>query len=366
MLLKVLIRLYVYCIMLRSILLLSLLAIAAHANGQSYQLKAINTGNNATYRGLSVAADDAVWVSGSKGWVGRTVNGGNSWIFGQVKGYEHCDFRTVYGLDSNNAVIANAGSPAYILHTSDAGKSWKKVYENKDSAAFIDGVDFWNRKRGIMHGDPINGHMLLLYTSNGGKTWHEKRKSNSPKMTQGEASFAASGTSICCLRRGTVVVATGGAVANLHLSQSGGRRWRTIPTPMVAGSSSTGIYSVIALRSAGSWLITGGNYKNDTASTNNCFYTYNKGKKWHAPQHSTRGYRECVAAIDTERPAKKSKTRTLVAVGPTGMDISVDDGLNWLPLNNEKGYHVLQPSNNQNKLFVAGSNGKLAIISTIE
>ncbi len=351
--------------MQRSILLLWLLMTGFMVNAHQYPIKTVNTGNNATYRGLSVAADDAVWVSGSKGWVGRSVNGGDSWVFGQVSGYEQCDFRTVYGLDSNNAVIANAGSPAYILRTSDGGKSWERVYENKDSAAFIDGADFWNRKRGIMHGDPINGHMLLLHTRNGGKTWKEKGKSKCPKMKEGEASFAASGTSILCLRRNTVVVATGGMAANLRLSRNGGRRWRTIPTPMVAGISSTGIYSIMPI-AMWCWVIAGGDYKNDTATANNCYYTHNKGKIWTAPAHSTRGYRECLTVIDDERPAKKSKTRTMIAVGPSGMDISADDGANWRRLNDEKGYHVIRPSNNQNKLFVAGSNGKLAIISTVE
>ena len=347
--------------MQRYVLLLWLLVIAVTTNAQQYKLKTIPTGNNATYRGLSVAADDAVWVSGSKGWVGRSVNSGDSWVFGQVSGYEHCDFRTVYGLDSNNAVIANAGSPAYILRTSDGGKSWKKVYENKDTAAFIDGTDFWNRKRGMMHGDPINGRMLLLHTHNGGKTW--KEKGQRPKMKEGEASFAASGTSIRCLRQSTIVVATGGVVANLYLSRNGGKRWRTIPTPMVAGSTSTGIYTLMPLVSMWRWVIAGGDYKNDTASANNCYYTHNKGKIWTAPEHSTRGYRECLTVIDDERPAKKSKTRTMIAVGPTGMDISANDGVDWQPLNDEKGYHVIKSSNDQQNLFAAGSNGQLAVIS---
>jgi photosystem II stability/assembly factor-like uncharacterized protein len=339
------------------------MAIAISANAQQYKLKTIPTGNDATYRGLSVAADDAVWVSGSKGWVGRSVNGGDSWIFGQVKGYEQCDFRTVYGLDSNNAVIANAGSPAYILRTSNGGKSWEKVYENKDSAAFVDGADFWNRKRGMMHGDPINGRMLLLHTRNGGRTWKENRKR--PKMKEGEASFAASGTSILCLRHSTVVVATGGVVANLYVSCNGGRRWRTIPTPMIAGSSSTGIYTIMPI-AMWCWVIAGGDYKNDTASANNCFYTDKKGKKWSAPLHTTRGYRECLTAIDDIRTSKKSKIKAMIAVGPTGMDISVDFGVTWLPLNDEKGYHVIKTSNDQQQLYVAGSNGKLAIINTTE
>ena len=56
----------------------------------------------------------------------------------------------------------------------------------------------------------------------------------------------------------------------------------------------------------------------------------------------------------------------MIAVGPAGMDISVDFGVTWLPLNDEKGYHVIKTSNDQQQLYVAGSNGKLAIINTTE
>ena len=114
------------------------------------------------------------------------------------------------------------------------------------------------------------------------------------------------------------------------------------------------------------WVIAGGDYKNDTASANNCYYTHKKGKKWETPEHTTRGYRECLTAIDDRRTSKKSKIKAMIAVGPTGMDISVDHGVTWLPLNDETGYHVIKTSNNQNKLYVAGSNGKLAIISITE
>jgi photosystem II stability/assembly factor-like uncharacterized protein len=330
-----------------------------------YSLQYVDTRTDASFRGLSVADENAIWVSGSKGWVGRTANGGASWSFKQVPGYEKCDFRTLYAFDSNNAIIANAGSPAYILRTSDGGASWKQVYENTDSAAFIDGIDFWDGvggKRGVIHGDPINGRMLLLYTRDGGKTWKERR--NSPKMSEGEASFAASGTAIRCFLHSTVVVATGGKTSNLYLSRNTGRRWRTIHTPMLAGSASTGTYSFMSGRARWCWLIAGGDYRRDTVRADNFFYTLNKGKTWQAPATTTRGYRECLAQIEDERPAKKSRTRTTFALGPSGIDISADDGLNWKPLSDEKGFHVIKPAKDHNRMFLAGGNGKLAIMKT--
>lgn len=350
-----------------TILLLFILLIATASYGQMYSLQYIDTRVNTSFRGMSVAQDGAVWISGSKGWVGRITDSGNRRRFLRVPGYEDCDFRTVYAFDADHAILANAGSPAYILHTSDGGYTWKEVYKNTDSAAFIDGVDFWNKKAGLIHGDPINGRMLLLYTKDGGRTWKERKQKHRPVMGQGEASFAASGTAIGCTLHGAVVVAVGGKSSKLYFSRNRGRRWRSIPTPMLSTSESTGIFSFMFCRgSVWHWMVAGGDYRNDTVSTANFFYSNNKGKDWHAPQATTRGYRECLAQIDTDSTSKKSRTRATFAVGPSGIDISHDDGLNWKRLSDEKGFHVMKPSIDGNRIFLAGANGKLAIMRTTE
>ncbi len=60
-------------------------------------------------RGLSVVDDRVAWFSGSKGHVGRTINGGITWTVQQVKDFEKVDFRSLYAFDSLQAIIANAG-----------------------------------------------------------------------------------------------------------------------------------------------------------------------------------------------------------------------------------------------------------------
>jgi photosystem II stability/assembly factor-like uncharacterized protein len=343
------------------LLLLQLVSATSYSQSAPYTLQYIDTKTDASFRGLSVADAHAVWVSGSKGWIGRSTNGGKDWAFKQVPGYETCDFRSLYAFDSSNAIVANAGSPAYILITHDGGTNWQQVYKNTDSAAFIDGVDFWDKKHGLIHGDPINGRMLLLYTKDGGNTWAER--SNSPKMNAGEASFAASGTAIRCLNPRRVVIAGGGKTSRVFFSRNRGNRWRSIPTPMLAGTQSTGIYTIMPTDVIGHWLVAGGDYTRDTMKKDNCYYTHNKGKKWIAPAATTRGYRECLAQIDDVRPAKRSLRKTTFAVGPSGIDVS-SDWVNWEPLSDEKGFHVVRPSIDNDVLFIAGSNGKLAIMKT--
>lgn len=337
---------------LRIIFILGLFSFTSFA--QQYSLQFVEAKADASFRGISVADKNAVWVSGSKGWIGRSTDGGVNWTFSKVKGYEQCDFRSLYAFDSNNAVIANAGSPAYILRTADGGNSWKQVYENRDSAAFIDGMDFWGDKQsGLIHGDPINGRMLLLYTADAGSSWKELK---GPELSEGEASFAASGTTIKCFDGKSVLVATGGMVSELYISKDKGQSWRAISTPMLSGSTSTGTYTM--MRDEGCWLLAGGDYKRDSIRTGNFYYSTNEGKTWQAPKHTTRGYRECLAQT------RKGKQKTMFAVGPAGIDISTDEGVNWKPLSDEKGFHVMKPSKDGKLMFLAGSNGKLAVMKT--
>lgn len=345
-------------------LFLFIMLLPALCFGQQYALQYVDTKTDASFRALSVAGDSAVWVSGSKGWVGHSLNNGKDWTFNQVPGHETRDFRTLYAFDADNAIIANAGSPAYILRTTDGGANWQQVYENTDSAAFIDGTDFWNKKDGMIYGDPINGRMLLLYTKDGGKTWKKRR--NSPEVAEGQASFAASGTNISCFLHGAVVIAAGGKKSTLFFSRNRGRRWRGIPTPMLATSESTGIFSLANDVYVFEWYIAGGDYRNDTLQKDNFFYSPRKGREWHAPETTTRGYRECLALVYDTETSKKERLKAMFAVGPSGIDISTDYGVNWKPLFDEKGFHVIKKSREYNTLFVAGGNGKLAIMRVVE
>lgn len=328
------------------------LLFVCQASGQQLHFKAIAIDTAYSFRGLSVVDDSVAWVSGIKGVVGRSTNGGHAWTFKQVKDFEKKDFRTLYAFNAQEAVIANAGSPACVLRTADGGKNWSVVYTNKDSAAFFDGIDFWNDQEGIIYGDPIQGRMLLLKTTDGGKTWQELPLESRPQMAEGEASFAASGTGIRCGRHERVVIATGGKRSRLFTSGDGGKNWTSREMPIIQGRSSTGIFSFAFSDCCPDGIIVGGDYLNDTLKQAHVFYT--PGKDWKAPITGTGGYRECVEMLDENGMA--------IAVGPGGSDLTVDGGKNWKPLG-YTGFHVIRKAR-KGKLVLAAGNKRISIVQS--
>src|SRR4051812_22656798 len=107
-------------------------------------IKLLNPGSKASLRGLSVVDDKTVWVSGSAGTVGRSLDGGDTWKWMTVKGFEKIDFRDIKAFDRKTAVIMGITDPAYILKTTDGGDNWKIVFEDKRKGMFLDAMDFWN------------------------------------------------------------------------------------------------------------------------------------------------------------------------------------------------------------------------------
>jgi hypothetical protein len=175
----------------------------------------LQQGKSTSIRGLSVVDDSIAWLSGSKGTAAITHNGGKTWDWQQVKGFEKADFRDIEAFSDKEAIIMSSGTPALILKTIDGGVNWQVKYKNTDTAYFFDAMDFANSRRGLVLGDPINGKFVLMETVDGGEKWHIFK--NLPSALPGEAAFAASGT---CIRSGKdeiggqneIIVVTGGSV----------------------------------------------------------------------------------------------------------------------------------------------------------
>ncbi|MBL7871400.1 MAG: photosystem II stability/assembly factor-like protein [Cyclobacteriaceae bacterium] len=324
--------------------------VATHVFAQTLSIKNCEIDIKSSFRGLSVVNDSVVWVSGSAGWVGRSLNGATTWSFKQVAGFEKVDFRSLYAFDSQTAIIANAGSPASILLTTNGGETWKSVYTNTHKDAFFDGVDFWDKKQGVIYGDPIDGRMLLVKTIDGGKTWQEFPDAQRPLLEEGEASFAASGTGIRCYDKSLLMISTGGKVSRLYSTTNFGKKWTVQSPPVIQGESSTGIFSFAFRNNSG--ILVGGDYLKDSLRVQHIVLTKNAGKDWNAPTTPTRGYRECVEYISDQ---------IVISTGPSGTDVSHNGGMDWSFISDEKGFHVVRKART-GKLIVIAGNAKIGKI----
>src|SRR6187200_2164681 len=154
---------------------------------RSQSIEILQTGTKTSLRGLSVVSDKIVWVSGSNGMVGKSIDAGKTWQWINVKGFEKRDFRDIEAWDANTAIIMAIAEPAVILKTTDAGVNWKVTYENKSTGMFLDAMEFRDKKNGMVIGDPLKDKLFVATTNDAGESWHETAYENLPKVDSGEA-----------------------------------------------------------------------------------------------------------------------------------------------------------------------------------
>src|SRR6185503_429123 len=178
---------------------------------QKPEVQLVTSGTNSSLRGLCVVNDNVIWVSGSNGTVGKSLNSGKKWNWMTVKGFENKEFRDIEAFDANTAIIIAIDSPAYILKTIDGGDTWKVVYENRTKGMFLDAMEFWNEQAGIVIGDPVDGKFFIARSFDNGNTWKEIPYDKRPDADSGEACFASSGTNIRALDADEAVFISGGS-----------------------------------------------------------------------------------------------------------------------------------------------------------
>ncbi|MFC4210175.1 WD40/YVTN/BNR-like repeat-containing protein [Pedobacter lithocola] len=313
---------------------------------QTYSLKPLNKNTKTSLRGLSVVNDKIIWVSGSSGSIGKTVNGGETWTWIKPVGYEKLDFRDIEAFNEKEAIVVNAGSPAYILKTIDGGLNWVETYKNTDTAIFLDGLGFWDKTKAIIFGDPINNKLQLLKTNDAGQNWVDISSNLKLSLARGEAGFAASGTTIKTLPGGKVWIASGGTVSNIYYSADYGLNWQTYKLPIWQGENSTGPFS-IDFYNTKTGVTVGGNYVKDKDNSNNILLTNDGGKTWRKPQTPVFGYRSGVAYINKN---------TLFATGTSGTDVSIDGGANWKHIS-DLSFNSVQKAKKGSGVILAGNNG---------
>lgn len=327
-----------------------LLLFPALSFAQKINFKSIDVPVKISMRGLSMVGNNVVWASGTNGYVGKSLDGGETWNWYQIKGYEKIDFRDIQAFSAQKAIAMGISSPAYILLTEDGGEHWQEVYKNTEPKIFLDGIDFWNANIGLAVGDPIHNKMQLLRTKDGGRTWEDISSRLKYEMVEGEAIFAASGTAIKTIKGGKVWIATGGVVSNIYFSDNYGDTWSKFQCPILQGLDSQGAFSIDFFNSK-QGIVVGGDYKNDKDKSNNSYLTKDGAKTWLQPQTSVLGFRSAVRYLNKD---------TLVATGTSGIDISYDGGKNWTNISKDSFNAV---ASNFDTVILVGSQSRMLKIT---
>jgi photosystem II stability/assembly factor-like uncharacterized protein len=297
------------------------LALPAAASAHAPRWIPVPTGSTQQFRGLDAVDRRTAWVGGSAGQVLRTTDGGRSWRDVSPPGSAGLLFRDVEAQDAYRASVLaiGEGDASRIYTTADGGRHWTLAFVNADPAAFYDCMAFYPGHRdGLALSDPVDGRFRIAATYDGGRSWHVLSDAGMPPALAGEAGFAASGTCLVTSGRDAWFASGGGAVARVFHSRDGGRHW-TVTTAPIPASAAGGVFS-LTFRDPRDGVMVGGDFTAPTNGARASGFTRD-GVTWR-PGGDLSGYR---SGVDWVWGARE----TLVAVGPTGSDISYDGARSW-------------------------------------
>jgi photosystem II stability/assembly factor-like uncharacterized protein len=280
----------------------------------------------ALLQAVSAADDGVVWVTGHRAtWV-RTIDGGRTWEAGAMTGPDSTlEFRDVQAVSATTAYLlaAGPGEKSRIYKTTDAGRSWRLQFINRDPAAFYDCFGFWDATHGIAVSDAAHGRMIVIRTDDG-EHWSPVADDGMPPAVAGEGSPAAGGTCLIVHGRASAWFGTE-PQARVYRSGDRGRHWAVAATPIVTGENA-GV-ATLAFRderhgmALGGRLLTPGDRSDSVAAV-----TRDGGATWalvSRPTFSGAVYGSAVVP---------GMAGYVVAAGPQGLDWTGNDGRSWTNL----------------------------------
>jgi photosystem II stability/assembly factor-like uncharacterized protein len=114
---------------------------------------------------VQAVSDEVVWAVGNNGRVIVTSNGGENWTPRTVPGA--VNVRGLFAFNHQEAVVAD--QQGHFYRTTDSGVQWTPVHG--PTGRSINGIHFFDQLNGCAMGDPVNGHYVVLVTSDGGWSW---------------------------------------------------------------------------------------------------------------------------------------------------------------------------------------------------
>ncbi|MCQ2160534.1 MAG: hypothetical protein MJY97_05535 [Bacteroidales bacterium] len=321
-------------------------------------IESADTPATATFRAIKAIDENTVWAAGSANTVARTLDGGESWDVFTVGDSLKTEFRSLMAWDASTALVFTIDSPAIGYRTDDGGKSWYQVYYNPAQGMFIDSVSFSDDLNGVAVGDPLDGHIFVITTDDGGHSWTEIQ---GPENAGGM--FAASNTCVTMTPSSRILIAA--SSSEVHIGD--GKQWSTIPTPITKGADNgcDGCYGVWMSDEERGFLY-GGNYEYVSNKTGVLARTIDSGRSWQLCEEGIHGFVSAVAPVNADRTVRKKQSGAYyVASGSDGISFSKDGGYSWEDITASlpegvKGYHAL--SSADDIVWGAGSHGHIGRI----
>jgi photosystem II stability/assembly factor-like uncharacterized protein len=262
------------------------------------------------------------------------------------------EFRSI-AQTSKNIFILSVSNPALLYKIAKDDSQVKLVYQENHKKVFYDCLQFWNDKEGIAIGDPLEDCLSMIVTRDGGNSWSKIPSDKLPKVSDGEAAFAASNTNIVLKGNKTWIV-SGGKKARVFYSPDKGNSWEVFETPIIQGKTMTGIFTADFYDSE-IGFIAGGNYEVLQQNFGNKASTKNGGKTWDLrAENQDFGYTSCVQYVPN------SVGKSLVTVGASGLYYSSDSGNSWKQLSTDSSLFTIRFIDNHTAI-AAGKNKMIRI-----
>lgn len=323
---------------MRFLLFISTVFLVLSCTPESDQIEDIgfDLGDSLSIRGLYPLDDHRAWLAASKGVV-TFVNAKENFIHQYKVSDEPAELRGIHAFDERVVLAMASGFPARIFKTEDGGQHWRIVYEQRDSAYFLDAIAF-HGAIGYCLGDPVNGKFVLLKSIDSGNTWNPII---SPEAIEGEACFAASNGNLGLIDGLKFI--SGGSISRFHTFDSIHQSWHSMVLDTNQGSGS----GAFAFADGQPPLIVGGDYLQPNMSINNA-WTISGGEA--LQMSGLLGYR---SGIDRNGDF-------VIATGTNGTEYSLDNGQSWKVMFDE-GFHSVRIF--ERAIWFSGNNGRVLRLS---
>lgn len=331
---------------MRSLLLVIALGPSALA---AQTLTEVPSGTTALLQAVSAPGAHAVWISGHRGAVLRSTDGGTSFTLREVPEAARLQFRDIAALDADTAWILSAGNgdQSRIYRTGDGGTTWALQFTNPDSTAFYDCLTFFDSRTGVAFSDAAGGRTLILRTTDGGATWAHLPADAVPAPLEGEGAFAASGGCVTSVGAQHGWIATGGPGARLFRTTDAGATWTVHETPFV--HSASGGMTAAAFRDPAHGIAVAGRIDQMNADTAAAAVgiTTDGGLTWQLTTRPPRAGAPFGVTWVGERA---------LVVGPGGLFLTTDLGASWTTLDSRAFWSVGAEGNSA---WAVGPEGRI-------